>query len=93
MDAPSSLVTDSPNGAAASTPSPCPLNDLPENLHHYIHALETRIAKLESDRDRFESALVNVGKFIFDSPMSKMMLMALPKDAQEKLRGYFGGKK
>lgn len=76
------------NGAA---PSPlCPLNDLPENLHHYIHALEQRIVKLESDRDRFEQALLNVGKFIFDSPMSKMMLAALPKEAQQKLRGYFG---
>jgi hypothetical protein len=78
------------NGAAASTPSPCPFNDLPENLHQYIHATETRIAKLESDRDRFEQALLNVGKFIFDSPMSKMMLAALPKEAQEKLRSYFG---
>jgi hypothetical protein len=77
------------NGAAVAQP-PCPFNDLPENLHQYIHATESRIAKLESDRDRFEQALLNVGKFIFDSPMSKMMLSALPKEAQHKLRSYFG---
>lgn len=85
------------NGAVAVPPTaataPCPLNDLPQNVHGFLHTLEGRVQKLEADRDRFETALMNVGKFIFDSPMSKMMLAALPKEAQEKLRGYFGEKK
>lgn len=85
------------NGAAVVPPTPsvapCPFNELPQAAHEEIHNLLHRITKLEQDRDRFEAALLNVGKFIFDSPMSKMMLAALPKEAQEKLRGYFGKEK
>jgi hypothetical protein len=62
-------------------------------LHQYIHRLEARVEFLESQAKRFEEALLKAGQFIFDSPMSKIMLAAFPKDAQNKLRELFGAKK
>jgi hypothetical protein len=92
MDSPSTEVLLQQEAAAPTVAAPCPLCEHPENLHQYIFALESRIAKLEMDRDRFQEALLKVGAFIFDSPMSKMMLSSMPKAAQEKLQSYFGGK-
>lgn len=74
--------------AEASSPV-CALNELPAEVHQYIHALEQRIAKLESEQARFSNALINAGKFIFDNPASKMMLAAFPKEMQTKLREFF----
>jgi hypothetical protein len=71
----------------------CPLENLPQELHQYIHAMESRIAHLELEAKRFEDALLKAGQFIFDSPMSKIMLAAFPKEAQNKLRETFGTKK
>lgn len=94
MEHPSTEALTGQNGAAVVPPThavaPCPFNGFSPEAHERIHAIEARILQLENDRNRFEAALLNVGKFIFDSPMSKMMLAALPKEAQEKLRGYFG---
>lgn len=76
------------NGSVLS--SACPLNDLPPAQHEYIHALEQRIVKMELEQKRFSEALIKAGQFIFDSPMSKMFLSAMPKEAQTKLREFFG---
>jgi hypothetical protein len=98
-------VDASGNGAASTPPlstTPCPLNDLPSELHQYIHTLpaqmqvyfqqqEARIKHLESEQKRFTNALLGAGKFIFDNPASKMMLAAFPKEAQNKLREFFAG--
>jgi hypothetical protein len=78
--------------AASSTPvAPCPLEKLPVELHQYIHVLENRIAQLESEQVRFRDALLNAGKFVFQNPASKIMLAALPKEAQKKLKDFFDG--
>ena len=84
------------NGNGAATPvaaPPCPLNDLPQEVHEYLHKLESRIVKLESEQKRFTDALLQAGKFIFDNPASKMMLAAFPKEAQAKLREFFSAAK
>jgi hypothetical protein len=78
------------NGAAPPV-APCPLNDLPAELHQYIHALQSRIEKLEAEQVRFTNALQGAGKFIFDSPQGKMIMAAFPKTAQEGLRKFFSG--
>jgi hypothetical protein len=54
-------------------------------------SIEDRLAALEARQQRFENALLAAGKFIFDNPASKMMLMALPKEAQIRLKEFFDG--
>lgn len=93
MDHPS--TEERSNGAGlpsgGSVPSlPCPLNDLPSDVHQYIHGLQQRIDALEKEQLRFTNALKKAGEFIFNSPQGKMILMAFPKEMQEGLRGYFG---
>jgi hypothetical protein len=78
------------NGTALPDVAPtCPLNDLSQGVHEYIHKLENRVTKLESEQLRFTNALINAGKFIFDNPASKMMMAAFPKEVQTKLREFF----
>jgi len=82
-----------PDGEMASpttSPTPCPLENCSPELHQYIHHLESRLTHAENELARFSAALVNAGQFIFDSPMSKTMLMMFPKDVQNKLREFFG---
>jgi len=61
------------------------------NLLHRIIQLENRVAFLESEQARFTNALISAGKFLFENPASKMMLMAFPKEMQSKLKEFFDG--
>jgi hypothetical protein len=93
VDHPSTEVERS-NGAGTTLPDsapPCPLNDLPADVHQYIHTLQQRIEKLEAEQLRFTNALKKAGEFIFNSPQGKMISMAFPKEMQDGLRGYFNG--
>jgi hypothetical protein len=78
-----------PSGSSASVPVACPLQNVSPELHQYIHGLEQRIVELEAKTLRFENAIHGLGNFIFTSSQGKMILMALPKAAQEKLREVF----
>jgi len=78
------------NGAASSLP-PCPLENLPLELHQYIHGLENRVARLEAEQARMSAAMINAGKFIFESAQGKMVMMAFPKEMQNRLREFFSG--
>lgn len=56
-------------------------------------ALEFRVTELEAEKTRLMNALQYAGKFIFDNPASKMLLMSLPKEIKTKLQNYFAGVK
>ena len=70
----------------------CPLADLPEPLHQYIHGLEQRIVILEAEQKRFIEALRNAGAMLFSNsgPM-KMFAAAFPKEMKAKLQEFFKG--
>jgi len=72
--------TDSPNFLQSDSP-----------LFTRIIQLENRVAFLESEQARFTNALISAGKFLFENPASKMMLMAFPKEMQIKLKEFFDG--
>lgn len=82
-------VTDQnrPNGAVETA---APLS-LPDEKEQKIQSLELRVAHLENEIARFQTALVMAGKFIFENPASKMMLAAFPKEMQSKLKEFFSG--
>jgi len=82
------------NGAVplAAPLATCILAELPTDVHHYIHGLEQRIFALEAEQKRFGENIIKMGKFFFDSPQGKMILIAFPKAMQDGLRDFFAGK-
>lgn len=84
---------ESTNGAGTPALAPCPLDE--HTKEHFaavaekIRQLEFRITSLEIHRDRLEYGLREAGKFVFESPMSKLMLASIPKDKQQKLKEFF----
>jgi hypothetical protein len=58
-----------------------------------IAALEAKVLELEAEKTRFMNALQYAGKFIFENPASKMLLMSLPKEMKTKLQAWFSGVK
>ena len=81
-----------PEQTALSEPgvAVCPLNDLPQNLHQYLHALNDRVTALETNAAEQHARLLAMGKRIFSMPQTKMMLAAFPKDMQNAIREFFG---
>lgn len=81
------------NGGSVPALPPCPLDEHTKEhfraVEENFRVLNMRIANLEIHRDRLEQALREAGKFIFDSPMSKLMLASIPKDKQLKLKEFF----
>lgn len=81
------------NGTSVPALVPCPLDE--HTKEHFaavaekIRQMEFRIASLEIHRDRLEHGLREAGKFVFESPMSKLMLASIPKDKQIKLKEFF----
>lgn len=81
------------NGESVPAFSPCPLDE--HTKEHFsavaetIRRMEFRIASLEIHRDRLEHGLREAGKFVFESPMSKLMLASIPKEKQLKLKEFF----
>lgn len=69
----------------------CALSELPQDVHAYIHSLESRIVHLEAEQKRFMDALVFAGKMLFENPSFKMISMALPKEMKTKLQEFFAG--
>ena len=53
--------------------------------------LENRLAILETEVQRFKNALFAAGEFMMKNPATKMMISALPKDAQKQLKEFFDG--
>ena len=70
---------------AVSVPSVSPA----QQIFIKISEMETRIADLEFDNQRLKDALKKAGEFVFDSPMSKVFLMGMPKEMQTKLKEFF----
>lgn len=58
-----------------------------------IHMQEhcAKIAELENAKARFEGALKQFSKMIFDGPMSKIILASMPKEAQQKIKAFIDG--
>jgi hypothetical protein len=68
---------------------PSPEQTFIQVLNATLHELESRISALEFDNERLKSALKKAGEFVFDSPMSKVFLMGMPKEMQTKLKEFF----
>lgn len=81
------------NGGSVPALPPCPLDEHTKEhfraVEERFQNLEMQVANLTLHRDRLENALREAGKFIFDSPMSKLMLASIPKDKQLKLKEFF----
>lgn len=93
MDHSSTALTPTNGTVVPPATVSCPLENLPEELHHYIHGLEHRIVHLEAEQKRFTDALKNAGNFLFNSPQGKMIAIAFPKEMQERLREFFNAPK
>jgi hypothetical protein len=81
--APLSLVERAQEQPAVDT-----LSDRVGKLEQIVHRQYHDIENLKSEQKRFTDALFSAGRYMLTNPMSKMMLSALPKDAQIRLKEW-----
>jgi hypothetical protein len=67
------------------------LTTLEINIKNFALEISHRVAHVESEQNRFTTALISAGEFLFKNPASKMMLAAFPKEMQTKLKEFFDG--